>query len=196
MKYTGLSYRALLLLFPAAYMAFLASQGLSLYDQRSWVNLGLRFLIMDLFPLLWAAAWFWDKLEGWPDFLQNLSVNAREKPYPLAAPVLAIILFVLESGRALLEPSSVGPTPLGQVLWMQAATALMAAIVLAYGSKVGAGKVSTARFGKTFAMLLTGIGLAYFLATHCDISRLLIGLGLAGMGIQWSLRALGKKPRP
>lgn len=174
------AFRALPYLLPAGYLVFLWVRGLPLYDPRPVANLALRFLFMDLLPILWVLPFFWRQFRGWREFGGRLVENTQRAPAPLAAPALAVLLFILESGGAVLEPFSAGPTPLSAVLWMQAAAAFMAATVLHYGTGNIVGKragVSTLVF-----ILLFGGGAGYFLWTHCDISRLLIGIGLAGWG--------------
>jgi hypothetical protein len=184
-----------LYLIPAGYLAYLKAHHLPLFSSHPIVNLTLRLLMMDLLPILWVLPLLGWKIHPEREWPRNFTVNLRRKPVPFAAPVLAVILFFHQSFFAVVDPSSAGPTPLGAVLLMEAATALLTAVVLFYG--VGARSAGKRAGGRKYPDwvgwilfgLLAGGGLAFFLWTLCDISRLLIFLCLGSLAFQGLLES-------
>jgi len=180
---------------PAAYLLYLAGKHLPLFDPNPPVNLTLRFVMMDLLPVLWVVPLFnWKGLTA-TKFLFDLRERGSVEPAPLAAPSLALLLFAHESFLAVVEPDTAQAVPMGSVLWMQAATALMAAIVFFYGTR---GRPEGADpyhwLSVLFYLVFFVGGWKYFFATGCDISRLLVTVGLSSVIFQLGSHSIRSKP--
>ena len=170
---------------PALTLLYLLFNHLPLHDPCPPVNLALRFVMMDLLPILWVIPLFnWKGLTA-SKFLSNLAEKGAREPAPLAAPSLALILFFHESFLAVVEPSTAAPVPVGSVLWMEAATAMVAAFVLSYGTQgVKRGKGAHLWLSVILYIGLVVGGWGYFQVTGCDISRLLVFVGITSLVVQ------------
>lgn len=191
-SYLGLG---LLYLASVSFPAFLAVRGTPLYDTRPTVNLALRCLLMDLLPILWVLPWFWGKVPPAKVFFQNLWLGTFQKPLDLAAPILASILFFLESIREVMNPTRATPTSWDTVLWMQAATTLVAVQVLKNGTALENKRVvrPLESFYRVPVFLAWGMilgGLGFHLKTDCDISRLLVLTVFVAWGIQRTIKVV------
>lgn len=178
----------------AAYLVYSCLRNQPLYDSHPTVNLILRFLVMDMLPILWVLPWFWGNVPPAKGFLRNLWRLGNRRPLFLASPYLAVILFFLESFREVWSPEAAKPASWGAVFWMQAAAALVAAIVLGSGTGLFEGKKRTAATGpfplwvsRFLFLMLTAGGLAFHLTTGCDISRLLVLIGMVSLVAEYSL---------
>lgn len=184
----------------AAYLIFSGLWNQPLYDPRPAVNLVLRLLVMDLLPILWVLPWFWGRIPPAKGFPRNLWRLGIGRPLFLTAPCLAVVLFFLESFREVWNPKDATPASWGAVLWMQAAAALVTAIVLGAGTGLFEGKKRTTAMGslplwasRFLFLMLTAGGLVFHLSTGCDISRLLALIGTVSIVAQ---HFLGFLPRP
>ncbi len=166
---------------PGAYLVSLWFSGQDLYDPRPWVNLPIRFYLMDLCPVLWTLQIFGVPARG---FFQKLFRQGVRRSALLAAPVLALVLFLVESLRAVRDPATAQAVTLTNVLWMEGAAVWTVFLLLA-SARSRPGLSTAARWSSfgSFIVLLAG-GAVYFFDTGCDISRLLVLIGIAAWSIQ------------